>query len=135
MDRGRTIRSEHEAAMPVGGTVAGGLVLRAAGRERGKSRTDAASGRAVHANSILRCDQDDRNTEAARSRGQSEASAASAAKDGIGGDLSETATVRTSAKPSHLSIPLARCNDDASVTEFLPGIRTSLPPAYPARRA
>src|SRR5439155_14771383 len=111
MDRFGTSSTERRASMPIGGLITGGIVLSARGRKRQKSDANAAARRAVHANAVLRRDQDDRLAGQAGSRGQFETSAETVAADGAGGHLCQTAAVRSSAGTSHLSIPAAGIDD------------------------
>jgi hypothetical protein len=111
VDRRRTFGIEHCAAVPVGGTIAVGFVLRGSGRERAEPQADAAVGRAVHEDAILWSTQDDAVTPRPRVRGQSETSPATTATDGLGSDLSETTAVEACGWPSDLSLPVAqRCD-------------------------
>src|SRR5690348_11784870 len=111
MDRRRTFRIEYRTAVSVNRPVAIGVVLRATRRERTESRTDAALGRAVHTNAVLRCAEDDRDTPRERLRDQSETSPATTTADGTGSDLSEATAVEACAWPSDLSLPIAQCCD------------------------
>jgi len=111
MDRRRTLGSEHRTAVSVNIAIAIGVVLRATGRKRAESRTDAALGRAVHTNAFLRCAEDDRGTARARLCHQSETSPAITATDGTGSDLSEATAVKACAWPSDLPLPAAQCCD------------------------
>src|SRR6516225_1689327 len=111
VDRRWTFGIEHRATVPVGGVIALGFVLRAAGRERVEPQADAAFGRAIHEDAILWSAQDDPVTARSRVPRQSETSPAATATDGLGSDLSETAAVGARAWPSHLSVPVAqRCH-------------------------
>src|SRR5688572_7316971 len=94
--------------MPIDGPVAVRVVLRTARREPVKSGTDASPGRAVHTNTFLRRAENDRHTPKARLCRQSETSSATTAADGIGSDLSETATVGASTRSSDLSLSPAQ---------------------------
>ena len=111
MDRRRTLGIEHRTAVSVNIAIAIGVVLRATGRKRAESRTDAALGRAVHTNAFLRCAEDDRGTARARLCHQSETSPAITAADGTGSDLSEATAVKACAWPSDLPLPAAQCCD------------------------
>src|SRR6516225_5619154 len=93
MDRRWTFGIEHRATVPVGGTIALGFVLRTARRERVEPQTDAAVGRAVHENALLRRDQNDRCALEARLHRQSETSPATTTTDGTRSDLSKTEPV------------------------------------------
>src|SRR5437667_5679974 len=110
VDRSWTFGIERCATVPVERTVKDGPVLRAARRERAESQADAAFGRAVHKDALLRRCENDRRASQARLYRQSETSPAITAADGIGSDLSETAAVGACAWSSHLSVPAApRC--------------------------
>ena len=111
MDRFYRRSDEHRQAMRAGGTVTARLVLRACGRERGESRADAAAGRAVHTDTLLRRDQDDRLVVEAGPYSQSETREATIAADGIGSDFREATIVGSGTGPSHLSLPVARIID------------------------
>jgi len=111
VDRRWTFGIEHRTAVPVNGAVAIGVVLRTARRGRTESRTDAALGRAVHEDSLLRRHQNDRCALEARLHRQSETSPATTATDGTRSDLSKTEPVSTCAWSSNLSLPAAqRCH-------------------------
>src|SRR5215471_6881077 len=114
VDRGRTFGIERHATVSAGGTVAFGLVLRAAGRERVESQTDAVFGRAVHQDTLLWRTEDDAGTPRSRLCRQSETSPATSATDGLGGDLSKTALVGSRTGSSHLSVPAAQCRHRAT---------------------
>jgi len=107
VDRCWTFGIERGAAVPVNGSVALGLVLRTARRERTESDADAAAGRAVHANTFLRRSKDDGYTHQAGLSRQSETNPATTAADGTGSDLSKTEFVEASAWASYLSLPFA----------------------------
>src|SRR2546427_333468 len=107
VDRSWTFGIERCATVPVERTVKDGPVLRAARRERAESQADAAFGRAVHKDALLRRCENDRRASQARLYRQSETSPAITAADGIGSDLSETAAVGACAWSSHLSVPAA----------------------------
>jgi hypothetical protein len=108
VDRCWTFGTEHYTTVPFDGAVVGRLVLRTARRERTESQTDAALGRAVHADAFLRGHQNDRCAVEARLHRQSETSPATTATDGTRSDLSKTEPISACARSSHLSIPAAQ---------------------------
>ena len=119
MDRCWTFGAEHYTAVPFDGPVTYRLVLRTARRERTESRTDAALGRAVHTDALLRRHQNDRCALEARLHRQSEAGPATTATDGARSDLSKTEPVITLVFTSvFLAGPL------------IPAIRTALDRSY-----
>lgn len=111
MDRWHRHADEYSPAMRTGSAVTAGFVLRACGRERGESRADAAAGRAVPADAVLRRVENDRLAGQARTCRQFETSAAVDAADGAGGNLCQTAIVQSSARASYLSVPVAGISD------------------------
>src|SRR5712691_8639340 len=114
MDRPESSRVEHRAAMRPGAAVPLGLLLRADARKRRELGAAAADRRAVHTNAVLWRAEADRLVAEARLGHQSEARPSADARPGRGGDLSETAAVAASARPSDLSVPAPRVDDHAS---------------------
>src|SRR5215831_6910320 len=76
VDRERTFGIKYREAMSADGTVEVRPVLRTTRRDVAESRTDAAAGRTVHEDTVLRCAENDRGSQEARLHRQSEASPA-----------------------------------------------------------
>ena len=107
----RTQRAEHSAAVPPDWGFAIGFVLRSGTGVGREPRIDAADGRAVHANAILRGPEYDLVAGRAGPSGKSEAGAAVDAAHGAGGHLCQATAVDSWAWASNLSIPAARAED------------------------
>src|SRR5688572_613528 len=90
-------RAEHSAAGRIVRSLAVRVVLRSRTGDGRESGFDAAAGRAVHADAVLRGPKDGVVAGRARIPGQCEAGAAVNASDGAGGDLPQTAAVASGA--------------------------------------
>src|SRR6187549_2151700 len=111
MDRTESSQAEHSSAVRGAGAEPVELVSRASWRVGGEPDIDASDRRAVPADTVLRLAEHGVLADAARLRGQSQASAAADADDGLGSDLS--AAEHDAAVPGAPDLPVftARCGD------------------------
>src|SRR4051812_5777634 len=114
MDRTETCVDQHSAAVRAARPEPVELVPRAGGGVSRGPDLDASDRRAVPADPVLWFAENGVLADAARSRGQSQAGAASDADDGIGSDLS--AAQHDAAEPGTSDLPVftAGCGDSAS---------------------
>src|SRR5215467_672119 len=106
--------AEHPPTVSVGGDFAVGLVLPRGARNNRESALDALARRAIHANTVLWCAQDDQMACGTWLPGECETGAPVDATDGVGGDLSQAAAVDSCIRTSYLSLSAGRTKDRAA---------------------
>jgi hypothetical protein len=107
----RAARTEHTAAVPLGGDFAVGMVLRG---ETGSDREfaiDAVDRRAIHTDAVLRNPEDGLVARRARTRGQRKTGTPADAADGAGSNLSEATAVGSRVRAQDLSVSAAQSQD------------------------
>ena len=104
-------RTEHPAAVPLGGGFAVGVVLRGGTGSGRESALDALDRRAIHTDAVLRNSEDGLVARRARIRSQREAGTPADAADGAGGALSEATAVGSRVRTQDLSVSAAQPED------------------------
>jgi hypothetical protein len=107
----RAARTEHTAAVPLGGDFAIGMVLRGGTGSGREFATDAVDRRAIHTDTVLRNPEDGLVARRARTRGQRETGTPADAADGAGGALSEATAVGSRVRTQNLSVSAAQPQD------------------------
>jgi hypothetical protein len=105
----RAQRTEHSAAVLLGGGFAVGLVLRSGTGDGREFEIDAVNRRAIHPAAVLRDPED--GLVARRACGQRETGTPADAADGAGSDLCEATAVGSRARTQDLSVSAKQAQD------------------------
>src|SRR6266851_2797544 len=107
----RAQRTEHTAAVPLGGGFAVGVVLRGGTGSGREFAIDAVDRRAIHTDAVLRNPEDGLVAGRARIHGQHETGTPADAADGAGSDLCKATAVGSRARTQDLSVSAAQPQD------------------------
>jgi hypothetical protein len=107
----RAARTEHTAAVPLGGDFAVGMVLRGGTGSGREFAIDAVDRRAIHTEAVLRNPEDGLVARRARTRGQRKTGTPADAADGAGSNLSEATAVGSRVRAQDLSVSAAQSQD------------------------
>src|SRR5208282_3984374 len=104
-------RTEHTAAVPLGGGFAVGMVLRGGTGSGREFAIDAVDRRAIHTDAVLRNPEDGLVARRARICGQCETGTPADAADGAGSDLSKATAFGSRVRTQDLSVSAAQSQD------------------------